>query len=282
MIKTFSKRPVCLLALCLAAVIILPYSAFAVERSPELDAALSMLEEGNPFITAYNEQTGADISARFPDGCPYFFGGKDVSLIGKSRKAWESSTYYKEGEWYPAGLDCVGFTRWVFAESGRSEHPSISALVGERGAACRIDMTEGQPALILFELLKVGDLLAIRHASGGYHIMMYIGTLRDFGFSQEEVGAKLRNKLDYPLMIHCSSNRDYTDRYLIWNRANAPWANTTDGGVMVSVFGCSEDDCDGILQNLDKTSMPYIDFKGYHLTVYNPDEGAVCRWIRWK
>ena len=111
MIKTFSKRPVCLLALCLAAVIILPYSAFAVERSPELDAALSMLEEGNPFITAYNEQTGADISARFPDGCPYFFGGKDVSLIGKSRKAWESSTYYKEGEWYPAGLDCVGFTR---------------------------------------------------------------------------------------------------------------------------------------------------------------------------
>ena len=162
---------------------------------------------------------------------------------------------------------CLKFARHSICISTMNLRPPVSSQ---------------RTSTIVPELLKVGDLLAIRHASGGYHIMMYIGTLRDFGFSQEEVGAKLRNKLDYPLMIHCSSNRDYTDRYLIWNRANAPWANTTDGGVMVSVFGCSEDDCDGILQNLDKTSMPYIDFKGYHLTVYNPDEGAVCRWIRWK
>ena len=40
-----------------------PASAL-VERGLELNAAFSMLEEGNPFLARYNEITGADIQAR--------------------------------------------------------------------------------------------------------------------------------------------------------------------------------------------------------------------------
>ena len=266
----------------IAALTLLSSPAGAVTRCPELDAALVMLEEGNPILEAYNAQTGAGLSPVAPNGCPYFFGGKDATLVGRTQKAWESSTYYKEGQWYPGGLDCVGFTRYVFSASGHSEHPAISAMVGERGRPYQVPMSEGQPAALLSEVLRTGDLLALRHASGGYHVLMYIGTLRSFGFTEDTVGTKLADKLDYPLLIHCSSNRDYSERYTYWIRENARWANTTDGGVMVSVFGCSEEGCDGVMNNLDRSSFSYFNLKGYHLTVYTLEEGDQSRWIRWK
>ncbi len=269
--------------LCLAAaLLLLSACAQAVSRCPELDAALSMLEEGNPILEAYNAATGAGIVPRTPNGCPYFFGGSNVDVVGKTMKAWVSSTYYKEGQWYPGGLDCVGFTRWVLTESGRTEHPSLSALMGERGKPWQIPMTEDQPAPILPEFLEVGDLLVIRHLSGGFHVLMYIGTLRGFGFDEGSVSPALRGRLDYPLVIHCSSNRDYSERYTLWIRKNANWANTTDGGVMVSVFGCGDEGCDGVMDNLDRSSFSYFDLGSYHLTVYSPEEGEQMRWIRWR
>lgn len=269
-------------ALCLTAVL-LALSSFARAeiRCPELDAALSMLEKGNPLLDRYAALTGADISARYENGCPYLFGGSSVKEIGSVVRAWDSSVYYKVGEWYPAGLDCVGFTRWVFSESGRGIHPAISSLLGRNGEKYAVD-TQGRGPDRLFEVLEPGDLLAVRHASGGYHILMYAGTLRMFGFTAEDAGKKLENKLDIPLLIHCSANRDYSGRYLLWVRENARRANTTDGGVMVSLFGCDSSDCDGEMYNLDRSVLPYYDLWGYHLTVCSLDEGDASRWIRWK
>ena len=269
-------------ALCLAAaLLILSSPALADIRCPELDAALSMLEEGNPILEKYNSRTGAEISARYENGCPYLFAGTNVQEIGTVVRAWDSSVYYKEGEWYPAGLDCVGFTRWVYAESGRKAHPAISTLLGRRGEEYMID-TADLGADRLWEVLEPGDLLAVRHSSGGFHILMYAGTLRMFGFTAEEAGEKLGDKLDLPLLIHCSANRDYSGRYLLWVRENTRRANTTDGGVMVSLFGCDPSDCDGEMYNLDRSVLPYYDLQGYHLTICSLDEGDNSRWIRWR
>ena len=70
------KKLTALLVLMLTMVLsILPAQA-EVERSKLLDAAFSMLEEGNDFVRRYNEMTGAEVTATFVDGCPYFFGGK--------------------------------------------------------------------------------------------------------------------------------------------------------------------------------------------------------------
>ena len=66
----------------LASVLLLMLPSFGyADHSRFLDAALSMLEEGNPFLVRYNEDTDAGIEARFPLGCPYFWGGRRAARI---------------------------------------------------------------------------------------------------------------------------------------------------------------------------------------------------------
>ena len=43
----------------------------SMNASPVLDAALSLLEEGNPFLIRYNIITGSAVQARMPYGVPY-------------------------------------------------------------------------------------------------------------------------------------------------------------------------------------------------------------------
>ena len=73
------KRVTALLLVLLA---LLP-AGVSAERSRALELALSMLEEGNPFLVRYNAENGTDIAARFPLGCPYFWGGRNVKNILK-------------------------------------------------------------------------------------------------------------------------------------------------------------------------------------------------------
>lgn len=115
------KKLTALLVLMLTMVLsILPAQA-EVERSKLLDAAFSMLEEGNDFVRRYNEMTGAEVTATFVDGCPYFFGGKadDETTLTRlfsraplysKREIWEQTRFYDKGSYYLYGLDCSGFT----------------------------------------------------------------------------------------------------------------------------------------------------------------------------
>ena len=122
---------------------ILPAQA-EVERSKLLDAAFSMLEEGNDFVRRYNEMTGAEVEATFVDGCPYFFGGKadDETTLTRlfsraplysKREIWEQTRFYDKGSYYLYGLDCSGFTQWVYAEAGLPKHDSLSNMILQYG-----------------------------------------------------------------------------------------------------------------------------------------------------
>ena len=276
------KRLLCfVLALLLAAP-----GALALSPDPVLNAALSMLEEGNPFLLQYNSQTGANVQARFAQGCPYFFGGSDIkayNTIGKTREAWQSSLYYKEGVTYVGGFDCVGFTRWVLNESGRGEHPSLSTLISPyKSSKYFLSVTYSVPDDMVSQYLQPGDMLVIQHSRGGYHVLMFIGTLRSFGWTAEQLPEGLAQCMDYPLVIHCSSNEDYYERYSAYVREYKPWAQPTDGGVMVSLLNAPKDGSGRIMANQDGSSYSYYPFFGYKLTVYRTENVQTMQWVRWK
>ena len=75
--------------------------------SPVLDAALSLLEEGNPFLERYNLLTDSDIQPKLPYGVPYLYGGQAEShVFAKApeyvvQEAWiNSPIYYRAGTTY--------------------------------------------------------------------------------------------------------------------------------------------------------------------------------------
>ena len=92
-------------------------SAGLVKQDPLLDAAFSMLEEGNPILAAYNEITGANVEPTFEYGLPYFFGGTyDYKVKGEQllfsrapeyakRTCWEQTKFYDKNKYYLYGLD---------------------------------------------------------------------------------------------------------------------------------------------------------------------------------
>ena len=170
------KKLTALLVLMLTMVLsILPAQA-EVERSKLLDAAFSMLEEGNDFVRRYNEITGAEVTATFVDGCPYFFGGKadDETTLTRlfsraplysKREIWEQTRFYDKGSYYLYGLDCSGFTQWVYAEAGLPKHDSLSNMILQYGKYGKNHVYshrkgKGMPSYDkLAENLQVGDLL---------------------------------------------------------------------------------------------------------------------------
>ena len=143
-----------LLLLCL-----FPGPGRAEAEAPDLTAAaFELLEEGNPFVTRYEKLTGKEITPLFPCGVPYYFGG----LSGSKGNGWfymaypdyfikmceHGSGYFKVGERYFYGLDCIGFTRHVYKACGLPAHPSLADIMTQperaRGSALR--PAEGYPA----------------------------------------------------------------------------------------------------------------------------------------
>ena len=107
--NTLKKLTALLVLMLTMGLSILPAQA-EVERSKLLDAAFSMLEEGNDFVRRYNEMTGAEVTATFVDGCPYFFGGKadDETTLTRlfsraplysKREIWEQTRFYDKGSY---------------------------------------------------------------------------------------------------------------------------------------------------------------------------------------
>lgn len=233
-------------------------TAALVQRSPLLDAAFSMLDAGNPFLEAYNTITGAEIEARFELGLPYFFGGKpDQKLNGvplvfarypeySKRKCWETTHFYRKNSYYLYGLDCSGFTEWICTEVGWPIHDDLAAMINQYGKYGSKNHVyshrkgkEMPPYDQLAPTLEIGDMLVGKH--GARHIMMFIGTLREYGFTAENA-PELADWLDYTLVIHSGPNPDYGARmqqYLDAHADDEYYKNVKipNGGVAVSLIG---------------------------------------------
>ena len=260
---------------------------------------VSMLEEGNDFVRRYNEMTGAEVTATFVDGCPYFFGGKadDETTLTRlfsraplysKREIWEQTRFYDKGSYYLYGLDCSGFTQWVYAEAGLPKHDSLSNMILQYGKYGKNHVYshrkgKGMPSYDkLAENLQVGDLLVAKKRAR--HIMMFIGTLRDFGYTEEEL-PELAPYLDYALVIHCGPNFAYTDRIQAFLDAHQDdsyykGVKTTDGGVAISIIGVPFEDAPN-RGSYGVNDFAWFDMPdGYKLTIWDlPNATSFC-WFR--
>lgn len=270
-----------------------------VQRNPLLDAAFSMLEKGNPILEAYNRITGADIQPYFEDGLPYFFGGRhEFSFHGitymfykypdyAKRNVWEDSGFYVKGRHYLFGLDCCGYTNWIFSEVGWPAHDSLSRILDWYGVygdryIHNFRTKEGMPPYgKLAETLQVGDMLLARKDSN--HIMMYIGTLREYGFTAESA-PELANYLDYALVIHCGRHPDYYHRTKKWveDHSDDPYYSDvypTYGGVSVSIVGIVPTDAPHH-EKVEYVHYYWYDLDGYKLTTWEKENATSWCWYR--
>ena len=220
----------------------------SVERSRFLDAAFSMLEEGNPFQLRYNAIAGANIRSLFELGVPYFFGGKSAEpLFSKYpdyivMRSWQDNSYFKNDVNYIYGFDCAGFTMWVWNQAGKGEHGSLVELLNDEEHHFYCSKKPMPAWDELYRTLQVGDLVVLHHP-GSRHCGMYIGTLRQYGYTALEV-PDLEPYLDYPLIIHCAGHPAFGDRFqfLIDNGLQKyRHAATTNGGVCVALLGVRKD-----------------------------------------
>jgi len=285
-----AKKSTCFVLLSVL-FLLLPFPSVRADRWRVLDAALSMLEEGNPFLTRYNEDTGAGIEARFSLGCPYFWGGRDVKKIPEPAFPAQSSEYYSTEKRYLYGLDCVGFTRWVMAEAGFAPHDTISNLLN-RGlykeyANYPASKATGKERMTK---LRVGDLLAIQHPSGGFHIAMYIGSLFDFGYTVKTLPEELSPYLYYPLLIHCTGSGEYRERYRRYIAERFPDTEESGeaavlppyGGVIVTILDVPPSEAPYRAEDIDGQPVPCFILEGYCLQITDLAREKQTRWIRWE
>ena len=269
------------LLLTIMAVLLLVPACGKADRYRILDAALSMLEEGNPFLTRYNEQNGAGIKARYPLGCPYLWGGRDVKKVLKPVTANQSSDYYRRGQKYLCGLDCIGLIRWIETQAGYAAPGSISAMLDRNMYSDRVNYKASKvTGEARMEVLDVGDLLAVEHQSGTYHCAVYIGTLWDFGYTTDTLPKALKPYLYYPLLLHCTGSGDYYERYraeLAGSEVQPPY-----GGVIVTLLDASISDADARTPDVLDLGEACFDLEGYHLQVTDLTKEKQVRWLHWR
>jgi len=282
-----------------------------VERNVLLDNAFKMLEEGNIFIERYNQLTGAQVEPILPSGLPYFFGGKDYTRVVQSLPRYgkgicnEDTSYYRKGRTYPYGLDCQGYIFAVRSESGMTGLSPLNMMYQQvytdkkTGKKYNWEQyyiwwkydsrqlkTPLQDNLLPEDLANikdtavVGDLMMI-HAKGN-HILMYIGTLRDYGFTEDEVPA-LKDYMDYPLMIHCGISPVYGERVQQVMDADPErykGVRTTNGGVQVSIWGVPREAAE-YHETVQNNAFDYFKLpNGQVMTIYDFTNVSRWRWLR--
>ena len=268
--------------LCLLS--LFPGQSMAEEDQQDLTAAaFELLEEGNPFVARYERMTGKEITPLFPYGVPYYFGG----LSGSKGNGWfymaypdyfvkvceHGSGYFRVGERYFYGLDCIGFTRHVYKACGKPAHPSLQDMLAqwEYRQYHLYDSRKGNeapPYDRLKDTLQPGDLFVIKHeTTRSRHIMMYIGTLRSFGYTAKEEPS-LTAWLDYPLVI---------GDYLCVVGENGAGKST----LMRTILGLQPEDAPehGHVQNTDYSWFTMND-GGYRLSVINLTDVKYYCWYR--
>lgn len=283
-------------ALLLVFIISLLCLGAAAEEHPEgiracaaLNHAFTVLEEGNPFTERYNRMTGENVQARMAQGAPYFWGAQEDHLFAKEPEyvvvpAWQNSpAYYKAGTLYMYGFDCVGFVKWVWKETYGMEMPKRASLFRDTEHQIRnTDTGEGPVWDGFAETLVPGDLLLLEHGGGGHHIAIYIGTLRMYGYTAEEV-PELAEELDVPLVIHCTTNAQVSNRFAELIAHGLPkyrCATVTDGGVCVSLLVDGFDKVPGLVHQQNQDTRYYTLPDGTWLTALDcSDLDGYC-WYR--
>lgn len=287
------KRTRAFILLLLAMGMLASSNAFAlITRHPELDLAFSLLEKDNIFLRRYNEITGAGIQARFDLGLPYLFGGQNAKEIFRKqptytvREAWEDSKFYKKDARYLHGFDCRGFALWINRETGKKALDSLSNILSkywqfkDNYLFSHRDREALPPFHELKMHLQIGDYLVARN--GSRHIMMYIGTLSDYGFSEKEL-PDMKDYLDYPLVIHSAPNPQYPERIQAFLEGNEKYKKclTTDGGICVSIIGMPAE-CAPRQIKVQINQFYYfpIDQGRYMLTVWDFSRASSFVWFR--
>ncbi|MBQ3705957.1 MAG: C40 family peptidase [Clostridia bacterium] len=264
-----------------------------IRRNKLLDIAFSMVERGNPFQARYNLITGAKVKSLFPLGVPYFWGGTSYRILTEkyprytTRTAWQSSpVFYRKGTVYLYGFDCVGFVKSVYQQAGQR---ISGTLTGRRDPAwCRAGThvycddvhplpTDWRKAA---RRMQVGDIMVIHHP--GTHAMMYMGTLRDYGYTEQQLPA-LAKYLDYPLMLQSGENHYSYQRFqsLIasGSQMGSPAASPTDGGVGICILGVPRKDAEMTL-TLHGAVSRCFDVEGCCVTML--DFNSVTDYFVWR
>ncbi len=261
-------------------------SGAALKASPCLREGFAFLEEDNSLLLRYNAITGEQVEPLLPLGVPYFWGGRSYrTVIGLQpdyavREAWQSSyNYYKKGTEYIYGFDCIGLVKNVYRLAGTPIEGTVTGL-GEKAyceAGHHVWCSETNPLpeddwKKTAESLEVGDLLLVHHP--GVHAMIYIGTLRDYGYTEKELPA-LGEALDYPLMLHCGGNPYCYMRFrdLINQRKGRKFEEVEppDGGVAICIIGPEKEDAEMVIDYLGY-STPCYEIEGTCVTIFDFDE----------
>ena len=263
-----------------------------LQASPLLDSALSLLEEGNFFVSRYNEITGSSVQAVFPLGVPYLWGGaygqsmfSRAPLWYPTRVCYSSSEFFLKDHVYLGGFDCIGYIRWIWLDNHLGQVPSLNALLDDPDRQQKQSLYSSSEGLNRFapdwitlgKTLAPGSLFVNRKEGGGRHIMMYIGTPRMWGFTENSV---LGPWLDDLLMIHCGLNPVYGERmqqYIDAHPEKYSVCHTTDGGVAVSLLGPAKEEAP-FHSHVQLTDYAFFNLDGTVMTVYSTDQVIRSAW----
>ncbi len=250
-----------------------------IDRNAVLDSAFAMLEAGNPFVRRYNALTGARITPVFGLGVPYFWGGRDFGQMTErlpdytTRSVWDgSNAYYKKGTSYLYGLDCTGLVEVAYAQAGMPLKTELSELSLKKHCEAHLWCNDKpMPAdwKEVAEGLETGDVLRVRY--GGAHVMIYMGTLRDYGYTETDLPA-LARYLDHPLMIQSGGNPFCYRRFRRLIRASSDeriaHAEPAHGGVSVCIMGVDPRDIPMTI-TIDEDTYGMFDVEGSCVTAFS-------------
>ena len=260
----------------------LPTDTGTVTAHPILNEAFRMLEAGNPIALRYGRMTGAEITPLFSAGVPYFWGGQDEKILMErwpeytTRKQWQGThDFYQKDSIYVYGLDCVGYVATTLKNAGMPLGETLNDLGDKKhckaGAHlyCSAERPFPEDWKEVAENLEPGDLLALHHP--GRHVMIFIGTLRDYGYTEEQLPA-LAEYLDYPLMIHSGENPMAYQRFdFLTARSEdkkVSRALGSDGGVSLCILGVPGDEAETVVECHERMYNCF-DVEGACVTIFN-------------
>ena len=253
-----------------------------IRENALLEQAFSMLEAGNAIAARYAAITGRQVGNLYSAGVPYFWGGQDGEAMLErwpeytTRKQWQGThDFYQKDSVYVFGLDCVGFVKTALAWAGRPLGETLNDLGSRKHceAGDHLFCSEKNPFpedwRETAEKLEPGDLVVLHRP--GMHVMMMIGTLRSYGYTEEQLPA-LAEYLDHPLMIHCGENPFAYQRFdCLTARSEDPKVSKalgSDGGVSLCILGVPRERAETEVTCHEK-SYGCFDVEGACVTVFS-------------